>query len=187
MIPAVAQTLAEVLTSRTSLISKEQISFNPPQVNQDNRPVVSLYCYHIQPGYGQPAIQSGLARLEDSADGWLNLLFLISVSDFTALGEQRLLSEILLLFLNCPYLPEDALAPQLRGQPAIPVQVSIKSALDAMTLWTALGVPLRPALHLQVTVPLGSCPPLSKQVSQAIAGVTHHTGNPLPEPKVLAF
>ncbi|MFE4106163.1 Pvc16 family protein [Almyronema epifaneia] len=185
MIPAVAQTLAEVLTSRTSLISKEQIYFNHPQVNQDACPAVSLYCYHIQPGGRESAAQSSLAEFEGGLYQWLDLLFLISVSDFTALGEQRLLSEILLLFLDCPYLPEEALTSQLRGRASMPIQVSTKSVLDAITLWKALGVPLRPAVHLTVTVPLGQRSPISYSASQAIAEVTPRPGSPLPEPLIL--
>ncbi|NJL86315.1 MAG: DUF4255 domain-containing protein [Leptolyngbyaceae cyanobacterium SM1_1_3] len=183
MIPAVAQTLAEVLTSRTSLIGKEQIYFNHPQANEAC-PAVNLYCYHVQPGHGE-APESGLAETQERGYRWLELLFLISVSDFTALGEQRLLSEILLLLLDCPCLPEEALAPQLRGRDLMKVQVSTKSVREAIALWTALGVPLRPAVHLTVTVPLGRYSLISQSPSQAIAGAVLSSGSSFPEPLAL--
>lgn len=166
MIPAVAQTLAEILAGGTALISTEQIDFNHPGVRQDIRPSLNLFCYNIQQN---ERVQMGQGQIEDRNSQcnshlatahrptvWFDVSFLVSAWDRTALGEQRLLSEALTLLLSYQILPEELLAPALRGYGNLSITVSAFGTIDAAILWNALAVPLRPALYVTVTIPFNT-------------------------------
>jgi hypothetical protein len=171
MIPAVAQTLAKILAGGTSLISTEQIDFNHPGWRQNTGSGLNLYCYdlrinnqvHHSAQQGKSASQQGKpqeTRRNGSAK-WFDVSFLVSAWDDTALGEQRLLSEALMLLLPHHLLTEELLAPVLRGYGNLPMTVTTVHPSDTAALWSALGVPLRPALYLTVTTPfhLPATPP----------------------------
>lgn len=151
MIPAATQTLAEILTQGISRLHTEQIDLHHPSVSQDTSPRLNLYCYNIQENYHQAV--NNQHQPDTSSPRWFDVSFLLSAWDCTSLGEQRLLSEALLLLLHHRWLREDLLAPALRGYGELPMTVSVISPSDAATLWSALGVPLRPALYLTLTIP----------------------------------
>lgn len=159
MIPAVAQTLANILAGGTSLISTEQIDFNHPGLRQHRELGLNLYCYdlratsQVQPG--ECCISQGKPRLATvpCSPLWFDVSFLVSAWDDTALGEQRLLSEVLMLLLHHQSLKEEVLAPALRGYGDLPITVSAICPTDTVALWSALSVPLRPALYVTVTTP----------------------------------
>jgi len=164
MIPAVAQTLAEILAGGTSLISTEQIDFSHPTLRPHTGQGLNLYCYDLR----QRSRGSDSERQKDSNNSWGNphkttencsivwfdVSFLVSAWDDTALGEQRLLSEALMLLLRHPFLEEEFLAPALRGFGSLPISVCTAHSRDTPALWSALGVPLRPALYVTVTTPV---------------------------------
>ena len=164
MLPAVTQTLAEILASGTSLISTEQIDFNHPGLQQGIEPLLNLYCYDIREhNKGQHSVWQPKNRnsydikditSEKYSTIWIDVSFLVSVWGFTALGEQRLLSEALKLLLRHRLLPEEMLDPTLRGHGNLQLLVCAIKPLDALALWSALGVRLRPALYVTVTIPL---------------------------------
>lgn len=163
MIPAAAQTLAEILSSGTSLVSTEQIDFDHPGQRQNLRPGLNLYCYDLRESNTiqcSSQLVSGMnlqaqpdSSLENHHLRWFNVAFLVSAWDFTALGEQHLLSEALTLLLPHRSLREDLLVPVLRGYGNLSMTVSADLAINAVALWSALGVPLRPALYVTVTIP----------------------------------
>lgn len=164
MIPAVAQTLAEILAGGTSLINTEQIDFSHPSVRQDVKPSLNLYCYSIQTHYEQQGQSGAFEVCPDATDAiapsdhrplWFDVSFLVSAWDYTALGEQRLLSEVLSLLSSHRFLPKKSLVPSLQGR-LLPIRVSAEGLADTVALWIALGVPLRPAIHITVTVPVDS-------------------------------
>ncbi|YAF95395.1 MAG: Pvc16 family protein [Nodularia sp. CChRGM 3473] len=158
MIPAATQTLAKILASGISLLSTEQIDFNHPGVGQNVNPRLNLYCYnirenvYIQQSGCRQSIKQGKPRL--ASPKWFDVSFLVSAWDFTSLGEQRLLSEALILLLHHHSLREEVLAPALRGHGELSMTVSAVHPIDAAALWSALGVPLRPALYVTLTIPL---------------------------------
>ncbi|MCD8487737.1 MAG: DUF4255 domain-containing protein [Desertifilum sp.] len=155
MIPAVAQTLAELLAGETSLVSTEQIDFNHPGLRAKPGPRLNLYCYHIRANHqGQinSLTSSGLTQ-------WFDVSFLVSAWDDTALGEQRLLYETLMSLLQHCALEETHLAPALRGYGNLAIAVSSLHPTETVAIWTALGVPLRPALCVTVTIPVNLQPP----------------------------
>lgn len=148
MIPAVAQTLAEILAGGSFLSSTEQIDFNPPLQKPNRGSGLNLYCYDLRENQ----------QIQGTSDSrgspiWFDISFLVSAWDSTALGEQHLLSEALALLLSHPTLPEEILVPVLRGWGALPMRVSADGVMDVVALWRALGVPLRPALYVTVTIP----------------------------------
>ncbi|HEY9820527.1 MAG TPA: Pvc16 family protein [Candidatus Sericytochromatia bacterium] len=171
MIPAVAQTLAQLLAGGTSLISTEQIDFNHPGWRQNTGSGLNLYCYdlransqvHHSPRQGKFTNHQGKLHRTTANDPakWFDVSFLVSAWDDTALGEQRLLSEALMLLLPHHFLKEELLAPSLRGYGNLPMTVAAVHPTDTAALWRALGVPLRPALYVTVTIPfhLKSTPP----------------------------
>jgi hypothetical protein len=183
MIPAVAQTLAKILAGGTSLISTEQIDFNHPGWRKDKGPGLNLYCYdlransQVQQSERQVESSNNLDKLQATTVNysmtWLDVSFLVSAWDYTAIGEQHLLSEALMLLLHHHYLKEEFLVPELQGLGNLPITVStVHHPTDTAALWSALRVPLRPALYVTVTIPfdLGSRPPNSELYLQG--GVT---------------
>ncbi|MBE9206278.1 DUF4255 domain-containing protein [Nostoc sp. LEGE 06077] len=158
MIPAATQTLAKILAGGISLLSTEQIDFNHPGVEQNINPRLNLYCYNIQESVDKQ--QSNCQQAADKrklvlfTPRWFDVSFLVSAWDFTSLGEQRLLSEALILLLHHHSLREEVLAPTLRGHGELAMTVCAIHPLDAAALWNALGVPLRPALYVTLTIPL---------------------------------
>lgn len=165
MIPAVAQTLAKILAGGTSLISTEQIDFNHPGWRQNTGSGLNLYCYDlrannqvrhsvsVQPP--KPITNQGITQgtTRNDCTKWFDVSFLVSAWGETALGEQHLLSEALMRLLPHPLLTEELLAPVLRGYGNLPMTVTAVDAADTAALWSALGVPLRPALYVTVTIP----------------------------------
>lgn len=161
MIPAVTQTLAEILSDGTSSITKDQIFFNHPKVDQEMAVGVNLYCYDVRESYSCPP--QYLSGEEESIQDieaeqtkplkWFDISFLVSVWDFTALGEQHLLSEVLMLLSRHSFLPIEYLSPVLQGYGRLPMRISTGRLMNPIELWHALGAPLRPALHVVVTIP----------------------------------
>ncbi|MEA5516976.1 Pvc16 family protein [Nodularia sp. UHCC 0506] len=157
MIPSATQTLAEILAGGISLLSTEQIDFSHPSVAQEVNPRLNLYCYNIrenaykQPSCCQHSIKQRVSTL--APPRWFDLLFLVSAWDYTSLGEQRLLSEALILLLHHHSLREEMLPPALRGHGELSMTVSAVHPIDAAALWSALSVPLRPALYVTLTIP----------------------------------
>lgn len=163
MIPAAAQTLAKILAGGTSLVSTEQIDFNHPGWLSKTGRGLNLYCYDLR---ANSQVQQSDHQIESSDDlqqpeattvncsiSWFDVSFLVSVWDRTALGEQHLLSEALMLLLHHRVLEEELLAPALRGYGNLPLTVSTLHPVDTAAFWSALGVPLRPALYVTVTIP----------------------------------
>jgi len=176
MIPAVAQTLAEILACGTSLSSTEQIDFNPPCLQSAVESGLNLYCYNIRESNPLQPIDPRMAlsmTCEErttipgsSSPIWFDVSFLVSAWDCTALGEQRLLSEALILLLRHRLLREELLAPELRGYGSLPIKIASVSPIDTVALLNSLGVPLRPTLHITVTIPfdLNKAPPLNQKL-----------------------
>lgn len=144
MIPAIVWTLAEILVRGTSLVGTEQIDFGHPGEQREQRPALNLYCYDLR------------ERKEGVGGGpyWCDVSFVITAWDWTALGEQRLLSEALAQLIRHRPLGEAVLAESLRGHGALPLTVFSSETVCAVSLWTALGVPLRPAVLVTVSAPL---------------------------------
>jgi Pvc16 N-terminal domain len=158
MISAIAQTLAEILSSEISLIRKEQIYFNHPGTKSIPGLRLNLYCYDLREhcfahAIGYPDASEPAFSPENSPFRSVDVSFLISVWDSTALSEQHLISEVLTLLLRHHSLPEASLAPVLRHQGLLPMRVSGQDLSETAQLWRALGVPLRPSVQVIVTVP----------------------------------
>lgn len=162
MITAVAQALAEILAEGTSLIGTEQIDFHHPGITQDIRPRLNLYCYNLRENKQIQDIeertpvnrQNICPASKNLSIVWFDISFLVTAWDCTALGEQRLLSEVLTQLLVYRLLPEELLVPELRSKSSLAIGISDMEASEAAALWSALKVPLRPALYVTVSVPL---------------------------------
>lgn len=154
MITAVSWTLAEILAEGSSLIGTEQIDFNHPGVEPYREPRLNLYCYDLRENQQTQYSKTGGTSNDNGSLIWFDVSFLVSAWDCTALGEQQLLSEALTLLLRHRFLPEKLLAPALQGYGMLPIRVSASGLIDTIAFWSALGVPLRPALYVSVTVPL---------------------------------
>lgn len=157
MITAVSQTLAEILAGGSSLIGTKQIDFDHPGTEQCRGPRLNLYCYDLRENTQMQ--HSGQKTKDTTNDNgsplWFDVSFLVTAWDFTALGEQRLLSEALVLLLHHRSLSEELLAPELRGHGTLSMRVFASGLIYTAVFWSALGIPLRPALYVTVTVPLG--------------------------------
>ncbi|MBE9062413.1 Pvc16 family protein [cf. Phormidesmis sp. LEGE 11477] len=165
MISAASQTLADFVVSRVPLINKEQISFEHPRMQSKDTPTLNLYCYQVRSsrwghflGPQRCSRTAAIARLDflskRGASRWFDLTYLVSAFGHTTLAEQQLLSEVLAVFLDHCYLPEDLISPLLKGQGQLPIAISTEAVPDNLLLWQVLGTPLRLALHIKLTVPL---------------------------------
>ncbi|MDX2100068.1 MAG: Pvc16 family protein [Leptolyngbyaceae cyanobacterium bins.59] len=162
MIPAVAQALAQILTEGTSLQGTEQIDFNPPSRELAGKPVLTIYCYSLresqQAAYDISVNQSSeVIEIDHSliTPRWFDVSFLISAWDHTALGEQWLLSEALRALLCHCWLNGNQLPSETQGR-QLPLVISQTPEVEAVLLWQSLGLPLRPALYVTVTIPMGA-------------------------------
>ena len=160
MIPAVSQTLARIIASQTSLDTVQQVSFDLPRRIWSQPTRVNLYVYDVRPKTCEFNHSVGSESDETISDwieppGWhqqVEILFLIVARDWTRLGEQQLLSEVITYFARHSEIPEDGLVPALRGYGGMAIEIA--QPMDVVALWQALEVPLQPALYLKVTVPL---------------------------------
>lgn len=64
-----------------------------------------------------------------------------------------MLSESLTLLLRYPYIPARFLTPPLQVDEILPLRVTPMTLLSQPTFWSAIGIPLRPALQVSVTTP----------------------------------
>jgi hypothetical protein len=143
MISAASQTLAELLTQELAQISQEQISFEHPRLQPKAKPGLNLYCYHVQE----------VDRVKSSSGRWFELTFLISATDYTSLGEQHLLSNVLVMLSQYSSLPEAVLDRTLRGQGSVGMRVFTPALTEDVKFWAVLCTPLQLALHVTLTVP----------------------------------
>ena len=163
MLVSILQTLAEILVGGTSLTSTKQIDFSRPgsRQNDDVGPVLNLYFYDIRGSkQGQPFGQNEckLSQQMPTASpnwspSWFDVSLMVTAWDRTSLGEHHLLSEALNLLLRHTSLQEEFLDPGIRGYGYLPLTVTSTPAIDLGTLWSALSIPLRPALYITVTAP----------------------------------
>lgn len=163
MITAVTQTLASLLAVGTSLQSTEQIDFGLPSAEEYTKPGLNLYCYSLKASSGQ---QSNFCLEEKSLDTqpnrstvkasvqWFDISFMITAKDYTSLGKQRLLSEVFMVLSDNYILEEKLLASVLQGYGDLQLTISNFGTDDTITLWNALGVHVRPALYVTLTIPV---------------------------------
>jgi hypothetical protein len=166
MLISVLQTLAEILAGGTSLTSTEQIDFNRPGSRREEGAgrFLNLYLYDIreskqvqhsgrQVDRRNSDTQPRTARVGWAPD-WFDLSLLITAWDRTALGEYHLLDEAMAVLLRHRALQEDFLAPELRGHGNLSLSLSVAPPIELGALWSALSLPLRPAVFLTVTAPV---------------------------------
>jgi hypothetical protein len=155
MISAIAQAVANILASGTSLTSTEQIDFGYPGRLADlAKPCLNLYHYEIQVAQTPTVLSQPAPSPWDSPSlRWFDLLFALMARDHTVLGEQQMLTESLTLLLQYPHIPAQFLSPTLRAYETLPLRVTPMTLLAQPTFWNAIGIPLRPALQITVTAP----------------------------------
>jgi hypothetical protein len=167
MITAVAQTLAELLVEGSSLIQTVSIDLSHPRKRRDVRPALSLYLYDIRKSirpsnfsFGKVANdptnrQQSQTAKDNSTVFWYDLSFIIVSWDWTNLGEQRLLSEVLLMLLKHRLINEKQLPNELKGYGDLSMEIAT-AIPDVVGLWKALGLPLQPALYITIQTPFNT-------------------------------
>lgn len=165
MLIFVLQTLAEILAGGTSLTSTQQIDFSRPGSRRDDAvgPMINLYFYDIRES---KQIQHNGRQVERKlpqgslhpanvcwSPSWFDVSLLLTAWDRTALGEHLLLGEALSTLLRNRSLREEFLVSDLRGYGNLPMSVAVEPLIEMSSLWSALSVPLRPALYITVTIP----------------------------------
>lgn len=164
MISAASQTLAGLLAGELAQISPEQISFEHPRLWQRDQPGLNLYCYHVQE----------TEPIEDSSCRWFELMFLVSVADFTRLGEQSLLFDVLAMLSQYQRLPDAVLERTLRGYGSVQMRVFTQAPAESITFWTVLCTPLQLSLHVALTVPSPLIlPGLNRPRHPCLPSITH--------------
>ncbi len=167
MLIYVLQSLAQILAGGTSLASTEQIDFNHlgNRREESSIPTLNLYVYDIRESRqlqhsGRKVDRRNPRNLQSANVGWnpnwFDVSMLLTAWDRTALGEHYLMSEALSLLLRHRSLEEQFLAPELRRYGNLSMSVALEPPIEVGSLWSALNVPLRPALYLTVTVPIDS-------------------------------
>ncbi|MGB3655923.1 MAG: Pvc16 family protein [Rivularia sp. (in: cyanobacteria)] len=164
MLIFVLQTLAEILAGGTSLTSTEQIDFSHPSNHKEAGvgPTLNLYVYDIreskQMQHSGRQVERKLTQTIQSAPvkwfpTWFDISILLTAWDRTAFGEYHLIGEAITVLLRHRLLREEFLVSELRGYGNLNMTVAVEPQLEAGSLWSALTIPLRPALYLMVTVP----------------------------------
>ncbi|BDA66034.1 hypothetical protein RIVM261_086010 [Rivularia sp. IAM M-261] len=165
MLIFILQTLASILAGGTSLTSTEQIEFSHPSNRKEEGggPILNLYIYDIRESkqiqHSGRQVERKLTQALQPASvnwspTWFDVSMVLTAWDRTALGEHYLLSQALSLLLRHRALKEEFLVPELRGYGNLNMTVSVEPQIEAGSLWSALTIPLRPALYLMVTVPV---------------------------------
>lgn len=180
MLVSVLQTLAEILAGGTSLISTEQIDFSRPGSRRDEGagPLLNLYFYdireskHVQHSGRQVERHAPEGKLHTAtvnwSPNWFDVSLIITAWDRTALSEHHLLVEAMSVLLRHRSLQESFLAHDLRGYGNLPLSVAIAPPIEIGALWGALGLPLRPALYVTVTVPFATSSAVTPTVWERI-------------------
>jgi hypothetical protein len=164
MLISILQTLAEILAGGTSLTSTEQIDFSHPANRREEAtgPTLNLYVYDIRESKqvqhsGRQVTRSKTGAVQSGnvnwSPTWFDISFLLTAWDRTALGEHHLLNEALTLLLRHRSLREEFLLPELRNAGNLAMTVALDPAIEIGSLWSALSIPLRPAVYITVTVP----------------------------------
>ena len=167
MLIYVLQSLAQILAGGTSLVSTEQIDFNHlgNRREESTMPTLNLYVYDIRESrqlqHSGRQVDRKASRNLQSANvswtpDWFDVSILLTAWDRTALGEHYLISEALSLLLRHRSIQEQFLAPELRRYGNLSMSVALEPPIEVGSLWSALNVPLRPALYLTVAVPIDS-------------------------------
>lgn len=152
MIPAIIQTLTEMLKENSPLIKAVNIDLNHPETRQDIRPALSLYLYELNrsqlhPQKNQPA----QFDTENFIIDWYDLSFVIIPWDWTVLGQCQLLSEVLKSLIPNQSIAQEKLAPELRGFGDLTLRIAT-SVPDKR--WDLTRAWLRfPALFITVRTP----------------------------------
>jgi len=164
MLIYVLQSLAQILAGGTSLTSTEQIDFGHlgNRREESTVPTLNLYVYDIRESKqlqhsGRQVDRRATRNLQNVSvnwsPNWFDVSILLTAWDRTALGEHYLMSEALSLLLRHRSIQEQFLAPELRRYGNLSMSVALEPPIEVGSLWSALNVPLRPALYLNVTVP----------------------------------
>ncbi|BAZ16675.1 hypothetical protein NIES4071_85530 [Calothrix sp. NIES-4071] len=165
MLIFILQTLAEILAGGTSLTSTEQIEFSHPSNRKEEGggAILNLYIYDIRESkqiqHSGRQVERKLSQALQPVSvnwspTWFDVSMVLTAWDRTALGEHYLLSQALTLLLRHRALKEEFLVPELRGNGNLNMTVAVEPQIEAGSLWSALTIPLRPALYLTVTVPV---------------------------------
>ena len=164
MIPAVTQTLADILVEGSSIIKKSHIDLSHPAKRQDIRPAISLYLYDLRESkmgnYQQSKCYSNSIKDKyninhtkvNSKVFWYNLAFAIIAWDWTNIGQQHLLSEALHILLKNQSIDEQKLPSELKGYGDLFLEINTLD-IDVVKFWKALKVAMQPALYLNVHIP----------------------------------
>lgn len=185
MLTSILQTLAELLAGGTMLTSTEQIDFSHPAMLSDRNtgPLLNLYLYDIRESrqfqHSGRQVERRLSEERSTtafvnwSPSWFDVSMILTASDHTTLGEHHLLSEALSLLLRHRSLREEFLVPDLQGHGNLTMTVALEPIVEISSLWSALTVPLRPALYLTITVPLtpqsALTPLVRERVTRAIS------------------
>ncbi|MEM9214559.1 MAG: Pvc16 family protein [Cyanobacteria bacterium P01_F01_bin.150] len=173
MIPAIAQTLANILVVGTSLTRLDQISLSVPDTVSELKTGLNLYFYDVRQSsirrsssYGRSPVSNSSAtdaqtqslvstdrNPPDLCSGllWFDVAFVVTAHNQTSLGMQELLSEALAALMKHSPIPEEFLEPTLQGDESL--SLSLQSPSDIAGFWSALRQPLRPAIFVIVTAP----------------------------------
>jgi len=188
MLIFILQNIAEILAGGTSLTSTEQIEFSHPSncSEEGGGPTLNLYIYDIRESkqlqHSGRQVERKLTRGLQPATvswtpNWFDVSLLLTAWDRTALGEHHLLSEALTVLLRHRSLREEFLIPELRGYGNLTMTVALEPTIEVGSLWSALTIPLRPALYLTITVPIEAQSTLVPLVWDRILQLQNQFGN----------
>ncbi len=187
MLTSILQVLAEDLAGGiTSLTSTDQIDFSHPAriSDQSRNCLLSIYLYDIRKSkrMGRAASRQvehhftgekqGKATVS-SSPSWFDISIVITAIDCNATFEEnQLFDEAFSFFLQHKFLPQERLPPELQGHGNLSMNIFQDPPIEIGGLWSALSVPVRPTIHLTVTVPIN----LGKKeepylVTQRVSGI----------------
>lgn len=188
MLIFVLQTLAEILAGGTSLTSTEQIDFSHPSDRKEEaaEPTFNLYLYDVRQNekmqYSSRQVDRRPTRGSQALPvrwnpTWFDVSMLLTAWDRTTLGECHMITQAIGILLRHRSLREEFLVPELRGHGSLQMTVSFEPSIETGSLWSALTIPLRPAVYLMVTVPFEPEANLVPMVLERIFQTSNEFGN----------
>jgi Pvc16 N-terminal domain len=166
MLHDVDQTLENFLRGRCGISNDIEVSFDAPTrdwSSRRNTPTINFFLYDLRESLDrrQAALEEtrdarGLVESIALATRWFNCSYLITAWTQRAEDEHRLLSQVLLGFLQVHALPiEDLVGALTEKERNIPLTIGRPPTQDRSIsdIWSALGGELKPSLDLVLLVP----------------------------------
>lgn len=157
----------ELAGAITMLTNVQQISYShPSKISEQSGCLLNIYAYDIRPSEQMGSVtnrqverhftgeRQGTATVSYSPSWYDISIVITAISHNTIEKENCLFDEAFLYFLRHRKILEERLPPELQGYGNLRMSITQNPPIEIERLWSAFSAPLRPTIHLTVTVPI---------------------------------